>query len=117
MKAQKWEAETEEDISEACSTEEKESLVLCSSQLHFRGHMSGFNRYRGLEITEADIGGMKAHGVCESREANAAKAVCVCVCVCACVCVRVYVHVGVHPHPDVYTRGVIRQCWLMAQER
>ena len=42
MKAQKWEAETEEDISEACSTEEKESLVLCSSQLHFRGQMSGF---------------------------------------------------------------------------
>lgn len=80
MKAQKWEAETEEDISEACSTEEKESLVLCSSQLHFRGQMSGFNRYRGLEITEADIGGMKVHGVCESREANAAKAVCVCVC-------------------------------------
>ena len=111
MKAQKWEAETEEDISEACSTEEKESLVLCSSQLHFRGQMSGFNRYRGLEITEADIGGMKVHGVCESREANAAKAVCVRV------CVRVYVHVGVHPHPDVYTRGVIRQCWLMAQER
>ena len=50
---------------------------------------------------------------------------CVCVCVCvrvhACACVhtrvRVCVHVGVHPHPDVYTRGVIRQCWLMAQER
>ena len=47
----------------------------------------------------------------------------VCVCVqahvCACVHARVYVyvHVGVHPHPDVYTRRVIRQCWLIAQER
>lgn len=85
------------------------SVVSCSSQLHFRGQMRGFNRYRGMEITKADTGGVKIHGVCEGCEVNAAKQ-----CACMSVCVHVYVHVGVHPHPDVHTRGVTGQWWLMA---
>ena len=123
-KAQKWEAETEEDVSEARSTEEKESLGPRSSQLHFRGKrvVSTATEAWGSQEQTREAGKLMEH-VRAMRSVQPKQCVCVCVCVrvhaCACVHtrVRVCVHVGVHPHPDVYTRGVIRQCWLMAQER
>ena len=97
MKAQKWEAETEEDVSEARSTEEKESLGPCSSQLHFRGKRVvsvGTEAWGSQEQTRE--AGKLMESVRAMRSTQPKQCVCACVCVCARVCAWVCMRVCVH---------------------
>ena len=84
-KAQKWEAETEEDVSEARSTEEKESLGPRSSQLHFRGKrvVSTATEAWGSQEQTREAGKLMEH-VRAMRSVQPKQ----CVCACACVCTR-----------------------------
>ena len=98
-KAQKWEAETEEDVSEARSTEEKESLGPRSSQLHFRGKrvVSTATEAWGSQEQTREAGKLMEHvramrsvqpKQCVCVRVCARARVCVCAHACACVCTR-----------------------------